>query len=47
VTNWDRMARIRAINRALATETDQRTRVDLVCEKLALFGYGPDVMGEA
>jgi hypothetical protein len=36
----ERTERIRAINRALATDLPMPRRVDLICEKLALFGYG-------
>jgi hypothetical protein len=35
-----RTTRIAAINRALATDIPMAQRVELVCEKLALFGYG-------
>ena len=40
----ERTERIRAINRALASELPQSRRVDLVLAKLALFGYGAAVM---
>jgi hypothetical protein len=36
----ERKERIRAINRALATELPMPRRVDLICDKLALYAYG-------
>jgi hypothetical protein len=37
----ERKERIRAINRAPATELPTPQRVDLICNKLALYAYGP------
>lgn len=44
MTITERKERIRAINRALASELPQSRRVDLVLAKLALFGYGAPEM---
>jgi len=40
MTISEREERIRAINRALASELPQSRHVDLVLAKLALLGYG-------
>lgn len=40
----ERIERIRAINRALGADLPMPRRVELICDKLKLNGYGPGWM---